>query len=293
MSKGPRREVAELIALHRRERGMQEVFVEGNEDQGFFREFLVAFEFRDVGVYPIDTVDVPTELVLKLGLPDGNKGRVVALAALLEGQVSCSDLVCVADTDLDVLLERQLQYSLLLYTDYSSLELYVLNFAALRKLLTAIAPGLQKTPEQVIDELAVLMRDSFLIRAAAEQLGFALRYPDRHSDYCVHNRKLNTIWFRTDDYIRSCIRECAAPQAEHRLKEAVETLRQITINEPRLLMHGHDTVDTLVWYIRQQGFNTYHPETMMRMIRGMIDFKIVADEPLFIELLRRLRSGQT
>lgn len=42
----------------------------------FFEHFLIESGLGDVGVYKVDTVDVPTDEVLKRGLEDGKKGRV-------------------------------------------------------------------------------------------------------------------------------------------------------------------------------------------------------------------------
>ena len=75
--------------------------MEGLHDKFFFEHFLIESGLSNVGVYEIATVEVATSDVIKRGLEDGERGRVVALACLLEDQVELNEVVCIADADFD------------------------------------------------------------------------------------------------------------------------------------------------------------------------------------------------
>src|SRR3954471_7229434 len=165
-----KRTVAELVELHRRLGNKhQEIFVEGRQDKQFYAFYLESAGVPNVAVLEIQTVEIPTAEVITRGLKDGNRGRVVALAALLQGRVSQSEVVCIADADSDHLLQVTYPYELLLLTDFSCLEMYCFNAHTIGKILTV--QDFPKGATQVIADLSTVLREVFLIRIAAEILG--------------------------------------------------------------------------------------------------------------------------
>jgi hypothetical protein len=289
----PTRDIDELVELHKREGAvLQEVFVEGREDKYFYESFLAENGLRHVAVLEVETVNVPDREVARLGLPIGKKGRVVTLAALLEGRLSENELVCVADADLDHFKGIVYAYSLLLITDYTSIELYALCPSVMGRILGVALGGFPKGYAQVVAEIAKLLEDSFLIRVAADDLGLGPTYPDQHSSYCKFDKRKKTASFNPVDYINKAFENYFDKSWRAPMNAKIAERRGQLKPEVRLQIHGHDFIDTLAWYIRQHaGFGHINPATFGGVLLGFVDAAALAREPLFRELLRRLRAA--
>lgn len=292
MAERPKREIEEIIELHIREGDQQkEVFVEGSEDKFILRSFLNSRSLGHVAVLEINTVNVPTAEVLALGQKDGCKGRVVTLAAKLEGRVATNEVVCIADADTDHVLDRSYQYSLLLITDGTSIELYALHPVAMDKILNAGLKGFPKHPNQVITELRELLESSFFVRAAAETLGLDGSYPKEHSSFCHFDKRTGQFSFHLRDY---CFVVFGGIRDRNWLALLNSRVAELKIREspdPRVQIHGHDFCDTFGWYIRQhKNYAHLNKDTLATVLLGMVDFDHLEAEPLFQELLARLRA---
>lgn len=285
MSPIPRREVCEIIALHKRQYGrMQEVYVEGAEDKAFYQSFLRAHGLRDVAVFAVGTVEIPTSKVLALGLADGEKGRVVALAEMLDGQVDESEVVCIADADFDHFEGRSYPYALLLLTDYAALEVYLLLPRVLEKVLSISAPKLTKSIDEIVVTLSTVLIYPFLLRLLARDLALGRPFPNEPSSFCLLSK--GELSFRTEDYIKSLLGSDRRQVRE--VQGRVEDMKQRIGCDLRYLMNGHDTIDVLVWYLREHGYKSLNPATFKSLALVLIDFEGISKERLFSELLRRL-----
>ena len=258
-----RRTVDDIVALHELVGNeMREVYVEGLHDKYFFEHFLVEHGLADVGVYEIDTVDVPTDEVLKRGLEDGEKGRVVTLACLLEDQVEISDVVCLADADFDHFKGITHGCSLLLLSDYCALELYAFNERTLGKLFRLVAKGFPKKADEVIKQIRSPLETAFLVRMANQDLGLGCAVPDVH-DFCDYNAKKNEIRFREKDYIATMVRLRVKEMLNDKVARFVDDQRPRLKGDARLQIHGHDFARFLSWFVRQHpGFKATHPTTI-------------------------------
>ena len=286
-----RRTIDDIVALHELVgKEMQEVFVEGLRDKYFFEHFLIESGLVDVGVYEIDTVDVPTNEVLKRGLEDGNKGRVVTLACLLEDQVEVRDVVCVADADFDHFKGTAYGCSLLLLSDYCALELYAFNERTLGKLFRLVAKGFPKRANDVLDQIRSPLETAFLVRMANQDLRLGCAVPDVH-DFCDYNAKKGEIKFREKDYIATMVRGRAKERLHLKVAQFVDEQRPRLKGDARLQVHGHDFSRFLSWFVRQHpGFKAIHPTTIPESLIACIECTWLEAEGVFVELLRRLRS---
>lgn len=286
-----RRTVDDILALHELAGSdMQEVFVEGLHDKYFFQHFLIESGFADVGVYEIDTVDVPTTEVAKRGLEDGKKGRVVTLACLLEDQVEVSDVVCIADADFDHFKGIAHGCSLLLLSDYCSLELYAFNERTMSKLFRLVAKGFPKQADEVLKQIRSPLETAFLVRMANQDLGLGCAVPDMH-DFCDYNYKKGEIKFRVKDYIATMVRLRPKEKLQEKVTRFVDEQRPRLKGDARVQIHGHDFTRFLSWFVRQHpGFKAMHPTTIQESLTACIECTWLSDEGVFVELLRRLRS---
>lgn len=288
----PKRDIEEIVELHAREGSqLQEVFVEGNEDKRFYETFLAQHGLARVAVLDVETVNVPDAEVLKIGLAVGKKGRVVTLAALLEDKLAENQVVCIADADLDHFKGTTYDYSLLIITDYTSIELYVMCPSVIQRILQVALGGFPKSREQVASELATLLQDAFIVRVAVDDLKLAPSYPE-HWSFCDFDKKRSAVQFRLKEYINKAFEGCADKSWREPLMAKIEERRKQLKQDPRLQIHGHDFVGTLCWYIRRHaGYGHLNPATLAEILLGFVDAAALADEPLFRELLRRLRSA--
>lgn len=286
----PKREIDEIVQLHVREgNAVQEVFVEGREDKNFYEAFLRKHNLGYVAVFDVGTVNVPDCEVVKLGLQIGKKGRVVTLAALLEGKIAISQVVCVADADFDHFNERSYPYSLLLLTDYTSIELYVFNEAVLTKVLGVALNAFPKSAVEVMQELAEVLTEGFLVRISVYDLNLTPDYPE-HSSFCLFDKGKKVLSFRSTDYINQTLRHYTDRGWRGPLMSRLEERRGQMRLDNRLQIHGHDFLNTFGWYVRQHtGYGDLNAATFSRVLLGFLDFGALADEPMLKELLRRLQ----
>jgi hypothetical protein len=285
----PTRDVDEIVKLHAREgSALQEVFVEGSEDKRFYEYFLAEHGLKHVAVLDVGTVSVPDENVLGLRLTPGKKGRVVTLAAMLQGKVTEHQVVCIADADLDHFNEASYPYALLLLTDYTSIELYALCPAIMQRIISVALQGFPKGHVQLTQEIGDLLQDAFLVRVAANDLKLAPTYPDHHS-FCSVAKGEKPFSFNLLNYVNKAFENYVDKSWREPLNQKIAEKRLRLKADPRLQIHGHDFAGTLAWYIRQHpGFGHVNPGTFTGLLLGFVDAWTLRNEPLFRELLRRL-----
>ena len=286
----PTREIDEIVEIHNREGSrLQEVFVEGSEDKSFFESFLSANGLKNVAVLDVGTVNVPDARVVDLGLKVGKKGRVITLAATLESRVTENQVVCIADADTDYVRGIKYEYSLLLLTDYTSIELYVLCPTVLERIIHVALRGFPKGHVQVTAELANLLQDAFIVRVAAEDLNLAPTFP-LHNSFCSSEKRHQLTSFNLLGYVNKAFESYVDKSWREPLNEKIAERRANLKADPRLQIHGHDFAETFAWYVRQHpGFAHINADTFSGMLLGFVDPAALAHEPLFQELLRRLR----
>ena len=163
MSIHEKRTIAELIARYQLEPTLRDIYVEGELDKGVFNWSLGADERSRATIYEISTVEMPTEEILRLGLHDNNRGRVITLAHILGQHLphNSAQITCVVDTDLDSILGVEHRHDFLLLTDYTCLEMYLYNPHTIHKFLQVAIHNFPKPAEVVLQELLLHLKVSF------------------------------------------------------------------------------------------------------------------------------------
>ena len=135
-SEPQRRRIEDLLAQYELEPELHDVFVEGSLDQQLIQSFLhTRAKTRRTTVHRISTIEVPTSEVLAFGQPDGERGRIITLAHMLQMHSGNEDLpiLCIADLDLDMSLGTPPSSKYLSLTDFTSAEMYLYDEAPVGK----------------------------------------------------------------------------------------------------------------------------------------------------------------
>ncbi len=266
----PRRSVTDLVAMYTYEPSLQDVYVEGSTDKA-----LLEYALQNDNIRIVDTsqIDLPTQILEEFGLTPGNRDRVIALAALLERELATSikGILCVIDDDLDRFLDREITgYRYLISTDFCCLESYWYGQQQLlkyRKLGLHDKGPLRET--DLIETLDPVVREFFLLRAAAASLGLRLGWLDP-TGQCA--RLGNRIDFDEDEFITRWLNKNKASGQRQALIEERERLRPLLDTDTRLCMHGKDFILMLSWFVRPYvGNQLAHTEVVARMLACCVD----------------------
>ena len=103
----PKKKIEEVKARLIREKSIREIYVEGFFDRDLFRWVIKQLGISDVRVYPISTIEVPSDLLNESGLTSGERQRLIATAHLFEEDNQLhQQILFLIDADIDYLLER-------------------------------------------------------------------------------------------------------------------------------------------------------------------------------------------
>jgi hypothetical protein len=268
---------------------MQEVYVEGPTDRSIIGEVLDLAGLSHVAVLTIDVIEVPTANVLSLGLFYGNRGRVITLSALLEGRVTPDKAVCLADSDTDFVRAIRYQYSLLLFTDATSLESYALDQKVIRRFSERSARNFPKSPEEIVEDLANLLKEPFLLRAACEEIGCSASFGHDITESMRFDKSKLEATLRMDHYRTRAFQGPTQTDPGGNLDRVIAKLRTSLPVDIRQCVHGHDLEILFGWYIRSHPrFGHLDATTLSLMLIQLIEAEHLAKQPLGVELIARL-----
>jgi hypothetical protein len=295
----PRRTVEELVALYSLEPEVKDVFAEGYSDQTILRWFIdAAFSgSSNVGVYPIDEIDVPVEVLAKHGLNTGNRSEVIALCLELEAQLG-SDfprVTGIIDRDADDVLGLACNCGLLLRSDFSCLEMYLFSENCLAKVLKLAFPKVKRTPKEVIRQLAPLLRELFLARAANQSLGLGAKWIA--IDGFVELRD-SVIHFRLEDFRRNFLQKSGVWDRREEFENEINALRVKLPEDFRFAANGHDAVEMLGQFLRSlckkaKDCDKTPPHVLVHLLTCSLEAAEVQKNPMFQKVLERLMAIET
>ena len=288
-----RRTLDELVSRYELEPDLCDIYVEGKTDKLLIEWFLEHKERQGFAVYDIDTVDIPAQLLLDQGLKDNNRSRVIALALHIQDKLSETPLhvTCIADKDFDWLFSKEYQCDLLLFTDYSCLEMYLFNEVVLDKCLRLGLRLPQPEAGEILNQVSKVLEDLFLIRATNEALKLNMTWLKNFGDCCKLNKN-NQIQFDLKTFITKYLNSNSNHSEESSFITKLQELRAKELIEIRYKIHGHDFTELLCWYIRpylrKEIRNSYNSEILAGNLLACIDAEKLAKEGLFQQLLARI-----
>ena len=295
-----RRRLDELVARYKLEPSLHDLYVEGLTDKSIIEWFLdkSGLEKEKFTVYEIGTVDIPPEELFKVGLNDANRSRVIVLALQLQQFLKdcLPKVVCIADKDFDELIKNSyisgIEFELLLFTDYTSIEMYLFNPNIIDKLLGLALNLSYLKAENILQNISPILEEIFLLRTANESLNFSMTWLEtksfkRHFDF----KKGRSMSFNSNNFIDSYLQKNGKYLHKNVYLEKLEELKQNNISEIKNKIRGHDFIQIFCWYIEDYLSSSKkdfaEPNTLFSALLCCLEMNHLMQEHLFQKLITR------
>jgi hypothetical protein len=251
MSEIPRRTLEDLITRYTLEPGLCDVFVEGRSDRQIVDWFSRALGVRNPTVFEIDGVEIGAGLLASEGLPDNTRSRVILLSKCLASQFmpDVCKVTCIADRDFDDFHGTPIQNHFLLYTDFSSMEMYFYCSPRFRQNLI-VHVGLQHDVESLFSGLNDVLVRLFVFRCTNIKLGWGMTWFEPYK--CLRLNNCSPIFDESEFVVRYLNKNSRASSADEFRVAMVATGEQ-AVSMPLLAIRGHDAFQLLAWILRELG----------------------------------------
>lgn len=295
-----RRKLDELVTRYELEPSVNDVYVEGLTDKCIIQWFLEEsnLDTKNVAVYEIDTIDIPTDRLFALGLNDSNRSRVIFLAFELQSRFegSLPPVICIADKDFDNLIaSSHIESELLLFTDYTSIEMYLFDSNIIEKFLRLALRKDDLEAVNIINNISPILVEMFLLRAANQSLSYGMEWLESKAFRRCFNKKTRKgpkLEFNSNDFVDKYLQKNNRNSEKIAFLDKVKELRNKNISEIRNKIRGHDFIELFCWYIEpylsenKKGFS--EPDIVLGTLLCCLDVDYLMQEKLFQELTRRV-----
>ena len=282
----PRRTIGEIITKYQLEPDLGDLFVEGSRDREIYGWYLKKCGFGKISVFGIDTGEVTRETLDSHGLGNGNRARLIALAFELDAQFETvlQFVRCIADRDFDSILRFHRGARHLLYTDYASIDLYTFEEELLKKVLCLGFTHSEAQVESLLESVAPILVEMFIVRAANERLDWGMTLPDFTRCCEIQGSRIN---FDRDVFVDRCLDSNAKRGDRAIFDNVCRELEAVQLSDRRKGIHGDDYFELLGWYLRRQrGWRGYAggERSIMNVLVPALDDRLLAKEGLFARL---------
>ena len=282
----PRRTVEEIIARYRLEPNLQDLYVEGIGDKNLYGWYLKNTGRNEVLPMEIGSVDIRRELLESYGLSGGNRNRVIALSLELDRHFpeTLSHVRCIADSDFDYVLSSRLTSNHLLYTDYTSVDLYTYNRGLFVKVLVLGFNFPSGEIDSLVASMNAVLQELFVIRASNQSLNWGMPLNSITRRCSVEGY---TVKFDRDGFVASTLNSAVRMDQKEEFETVCKRLAAVPVDDPRRVIHGEDYLELLGWYLRRRfNWDGYRREkrSILRAIRPAIETSMLSEEPLFVQL---------
>lgn len=245
MNSIPRQNIDEIVTKYEFHPELVDIYVEGKFDRDLVVEYLDAIgRISDVSVYAIDEIDVSSSIVESARLTLGsNKSRVMALAYVLKERLNQRlNVACVVDADLERFFEKLRTWEYLLYTDYTSMEMYFLNDACLRKFLKFTCNLDEGAVARFKKVMAAILPAQFCMRCVIQSLDLCVESPS-FTKGLQEKRDLGS--FDEEKFVEKFIQSNSLMHRSEEIRQQFRKIRQRTRGDVRHCCNGHDFVSLL------------------------------------------------
>jgi glycerol-3-phosphate responsive antiterminator len=287
-----RRTLEELVTRYQLEPELRDIYVEGKTDKILLEWFLKQKGVENFAVYEIDTVEISTQKLFEYGLNDSNRSRAIALALEIQNQAELPHFTCIADKDFDWLFGKNYTCNSLLFSDYTSLEMYLFNEFILDKFFRLSLRLTKLEAKTVLNKLSQILEEVFLIRATNEALLLNMEWLQDFGGCCQIHK--NEIRFDSGIFIQKYLNKNSKMSEKLLFITKLEELRTKKLKDRRYQIHGHDFIELLCLYIRpylrKEIKNSYNSEILAGGLLGCVDADYLMQETLFQKLFERMNN---
>lgn len=285
---GERKDLDEFVTLLELHPEMTEIIVEGRADAAMVKWFLRE-EGIDCDVSPVDDrLNVPAEYLESHDLAIGNRNEVIAAAIYLEPfSHLLKQIACVADSDFDHLLSLDKNFSFLIMTELSCLEIAAVTPQTLAKFHAIFLRGDQRIDlTSAIEDCIDAAVEIFLVRAALSNM------PDppgmiNRPESCV--KKLPGFVFDGPALLRKCVAEMRLADEEiEAIISDIDELRSRVNSDKRRYVNWHDFVKLFIKRIGLRN-DLARGDILERAILTSASAGYLARESPFSELVHRFK----
>jgi hypothetical protein len=271
----------------------QEVYVEGETDVGFFQWFLEVNGRADIVVYPISAISIPDsvrDLFEDCELDRGsNRTSVILLALILEREIAAaaSRVTCVADADTQHIQPIEFISSFLLFTDYTSLEMYTYRSDFITKLIRMRSSRLALSGESVMGEMTGILEELFSFRVANHQLRWGLKWIYPGKEYSFTRGALS---FDASAYVKKYLNTNKKMARENEFWAVARSLMDGFGSNHKLQIRGHDYIELLTWYLKKRAyraFQAFSEDTVRHSLLCQLQVGDMLSEVIFETLLAK------
>jgi len=245
-----RRTINELAMRYKLEPELKDIYVEGVFDQDILRNGLSSVGINGRVVYEIDVVDIPEILLNKHGLSDGNKQRVLVLARELANTKPCAAYKCLVDRDLDHYLGNLETTDGLVWTLYTSLELYFFESELIELILVTTAKARISDFQQYLSSLSRILRELYILRLADHELGLSLKWLSFNR---LVTKDDSCLQFDSEVYKHRLLDKNSKRNRETEFNISFTNWEAKLAPDVRLSSRGHDFINLLAHSVRLFG----------------------------------------
>jgi hypothetical protein len=280
-----------LVARYELHPERKDIFVEGARDQGLIRAFLESRGQSNVAVLTTSVVNVSAHEVLKRLLPHpSRRNETIALAMELEERrIPPNQVTCIADADFEFLLPYGLKCSLLVLTDYTSMELYAFSEETVHKVLLTVAPTTSSTGERLLRDLSPHLQFLFSVRAVNFDLGFKLAWIETiEKFFSIHEGRVK---FDETEFMRRYMWDRLPGEQVDKFNARLTEIESLLSSDIRCRIRGHDFIKILTWYLRRvEGCRRLNEESILQMLYVTLQPDYLERHPMFSLLRKRFTS---
>ncbi len=277
------RTISEIVAIHRMEPEIRDLFVEGNCDCHLLTWYLREIGKTTVSVTRIDLVEIPDDIVVKHGLNlDSNRAKVLSLAyELHEYGITVITAGCIVDLDFQPFIPLERVVPLIHFTDYNSIECYLLSERNLSKFIDLVLKGFSLNSVRIIDAISYIAVEIFSIRLTNEYLRWGLPWVNLKG---YVKCKKSKITFNKNGYIKAYLSKGRKlHEKEAFLSRLAESQSIISGKSIMVSFRGHDFTYLLYKLISKtkKDHNLANHDALEAALAGCIDLDSLRSEPLF------------
>jgi len=260
---------------------IRDLYVEGFVDENFFKWYLSRQGLETIGVYPVEIIDVPNEILLRHSLPIGsNKSRLIALSHELSICPFSTQVMCIVDRDFEETTADRHKNSCLHKTDGNSLELYALQQSVFHKFVFIALGGLSVPPQELLYQCTATLEKIYAIRAANECLGWNMSWVPFRRYISIAGSK---ITFRQEAFVRAYLQKNDRWNERDDFSSAVREILKSLDEDPMRRVRGHDLSELLFVVInkirKEKQFG--NPETLESCMLATVEVADLDQHSLF------------